>query len=90
MSKNRRLLSYTEVFTPECTTVPPETFYAELGHRDEVAKAKAICRRCPIIEQCLADALDRNEQHGTWGGLSKSERQVLRRGLRMGLVQPPK
>jgi WhiB family redox-sensing transcriptional regulator len=38
------------------------------------ARAKAICQRCPVIEQCLAFALRVEEPCGIWGGLSEDER----------------
>ena len=38
------------------------------------ARAKAICHRCPVIDQCLAFALRVEEPCGIWGGLSEDER----------------
>lgn len=46
---------------------------------DEVARAKAVCRRCPVREQCLAAAMDGREKIGIWGGLTPEERANLRR-----------
>lgn len=34
---------------------------------------KALCRRCPIWNECLQDALD-NGEHGPWGGTVERER----------------
>lgn len=44
----------------------PDLFFAESPA--EVEQAKAICGACPIKEQCLADALERREPWGVWGG----------------------
>ena len=44
--------------------------------------AKAVCRRCPVVEECLEYALRRGESHGVWGGRSAKERQRMKRGLR--------
>jgi len=47
--------------------------------------AKAICRECPLIEQCLELALSFEGQrgvsgrHGVWGGLDERERTRLAR-----------
>ncbi|MFC8723673.1 WhiB family transcriptional regulator [Streptomyces bacillaris] len=60
--------------------VDPSVFFPE-GSESEVlehtAHAKAVCRRCPAIAPCLADALDRDERHGIWGGLDEDERLEL-------------
>jgi WhiB family redox-sensing transcriptional regulator len=43
------------------------------------AKAKAICERCAVREECLAYALKIREPHGVWGGLNEFERRRLLR-----------
>jgi WhiB family redox-sensing transcriptional regulator len=35
---------------------------------DDIARAKAICRLCPVMEPCLQGALERREPWGVWGG----------------------
>ncbi|MUL39865.1 WhiB family transcriptional regulator [Streptomonospora sp. PA3] len=44
----------------------PDLFFAEAPA--EVEAAKEICQDCPVREQCLADALERREPWGVWGG----------------------
>ena len=44
----------------------PDLFFAESP--DDVTRAKALCRDCPVRAACLADALDRGEPWGVWGG----------------------
>ncbi|MDA0562966.1 WhiB family transcriptional regulator [Streptomonospora sp. S1-112] len=44
----------------------PDLFFAEAPA--DVEAAKAICQDCPVREQCLADALERREPWGVWGG----------------------
>ncbi len=39
-----------------------------------IARAKAICARCPVMAQCRAYALQFREPFGIWGGLSEDER----------------
>jgi len=39
------------------------------------AEAKAVCQRCPVIEQCRQHALQVHEPYGIWGGLSAEERK---------------
>lgn len=55
-----------------------------VGERGEEAvaqihQAKAICASCPVRLHCLAFALSTNQEEGTWGGLTPSERRSLRR-----------
>jgi WhiB family transcriptional regulator, redox-sensing transcriptional regulator len=41
------------------------------------AAAKAICRRCPVMEKCRSHALEVQETFGIWGGLGESELRAL-------------
>lgn len=45
--------------------------------------AKAICGRCPVLEQCREYALTARETYGTWGGLDELERKALIRTVRL-------
>jgi len=47
-------------------TEDPELFFAESPQ--DVEQAKALCRGCPARLACLADALERREPWGVWGG----------------------
>ena len=42
-----------------------------------IEQAKAICRTCPVITQCLAHALRVQEPYGIWGGRSEDERAAI-------------
>lgn len=44
----------------------PELWFAESPADVELAKER--CRSCPVMEQCLAGALERSEPWGVWGG----------------------
>lgn len=73
-----------------CMGMPAEWFYGEEedqqlrgSHRPyllpaEVRRAKSVCEGCPVREDCLEWALDNDEQHGIWGGMTKRERDRLR------------
>lgn len=39
------------------------------------AAAKAVCARCPVVEQCRRHSLATREPYGVWGGLSEAERE---------------
>jgi WhiB family redox-sensing transcriptional regulator len=45
----------------------------------QIEQAKAVCRRCPVSQQCLAWALESGQDAGVWGGLSEDERRALKR-----------
>jgi WhiB family transcriptional regulator, redox-sensing transcriptional regulator len=63
-----------ELFFPIGTTGPAAL---------QVEEAKAVCRRCPVVTDCLQWALDTGQDAGVWGGLSEDERRALkRRGAR--------
>jgi WhiB family transcriptional regulator, redox-sensing transcriptional regulator len=40
--------------------------------------AKAVCRSCPVLKQCLEWAVAVGEPYGIWGGMTPAERQELR------------
>lgn len=65
-----------------CVEEDPEVFFP-IGSTgpavEQVDRAKAICRRCAVTEQCLEWALETNQDAGVWGGLSEEERRSLRR-----------
>jgi WhiB family redox-sensing transcriptional regulator len=41
--------------------------------------AKAVCKTCPVLAQCLAEALDNRTEFGVWGGMTERERRALLR-----------
>ncbi|KOU20786.1 DNA-binding protein [Streptomyces sp. WM6373] len=49
-----------------CRTFDPEVFFAESPA--DVEYAKSLCRTCPLVEACLAGAVERREPWGVWGG----------------------
>jgi WhiB family redox-sensing transcriptional regulator len=50
------------------------------------AKAKAICMRCPVLEECRRHALAAREPYGVWGGMTEEERRELWIGERAPLA----
>ncbi len=52
---------------------PDELFVRGAAQR----KAAAICRDCPVIEECAVDALDHRVEFGVWGGLTERQRRAL-------------
>lgn len=60
-----------------CLQTDPEAFFPEKG--DSLRDAKRICASCDVAAQCLAYAMENDEQYGIWGGLSAIERRRLKR-----------
>jgi WhiB family transcriptional regulator, redox-sensing transcriptional regulator len=56
---------------------PPAVFERKDEKIDREARAKDICRTCPVKEPCLEYAVRIREPHGIWGGLNESERRNL-------------
>jgi WhiB family redox-sensing transcriptional regulator len=49
-----------------CRENDAEMWFADTP--EGVEFAKALCRTCPVLQTCLAGALDRREPWGVWGG----------------------
>lgn len=43
----------------------------------DVARAKAVCAGCTVVEPCRDYALRTRQQFGVWGGLDEQERRAL-------------
>lgn len=41
--------------------------------------ASRICQQCPVRLACLTEAIANDEPYGTWGGLTRKQRQQLTR-----------
>ncbi|MEU6342169.1 WhiB family transcriptional regulator [Streptomyces sp. NPDC046977] len=50
-------------------------------HFVQAQEAKAVCRRCPVMERCAAWALQNREPFGIWGGIDEDERRSMLRRL---------
>src|SRR5204862_317806 len=63
---------------PESALFFPPTTPERKEERDlREAKAKAICRECPVQPECLDYALGIRAPHGIWCGLTEAERRLL-------------
>lgn len=64
--------------TPACRGHDTNLFFPDNGPGagKQIAKAKAICRSCPLKVTCEEWALAQPPQHlhGVWGGLSRGQR----------------
>jgi WhiB family redox-sensing transcriptional regulator len=49
-----------------CLTQDADLWFSDSP--DEVEQAKRLCRDCPVRDGCFADAMERRESAGVWGG----------------------
>jgi len=65
-----------------CLGEDPELFFP-IGSTGpalvQIEEAKAICRRCEVVDTCLRWAMESGADTGVWGGLSDDERRTLKR-----------
>ncbi|SDN11221.1 WhiB family transcriptional regulator [Streptomyces wuyuanensis] len=59
-----------------CSGREADELFAEATRQN---KAKAICAKCPVQTECLAEALDTGVRFGVWGGMTERERRALLR-----------
>ncbi|MGH8860235.1 MAG: WhiB family transcriptional regulator [Jatrophihabitantaceae bacterium] len=75
----RRIFAWEWQLDAACAGLDTSIFYQADNERGASVrrremKAKAICSRCPVIRECLKNALANHEPFGVWGGLSADER----------------
>lgn len=83
----RTFIDPAPVFTPRpawhqhaaCRGMDPDLFFPTRG--EDVQQAQAVCRTCPVAEECLGFALQRGEKFGVWGGKSERARRRMRTRL---------
>jgi hypothetical protein len=64
-----------------CENIPDAFFYdPESPQRYEMIRiAKSLCDACPLKLLCLEYALEAEEEHGIWGGMTPINRAQMRR-----------
>lgn len=95
-----RLAPHQQVTGPEpaCWGVDPEVFF---GPADSPAgrprhlwerRALAVCADCPVVNACLAEALEfpAAEQYGVVGGMTAGQRRAALRTPRRGRGRAPR
>ncbi len=57
-----------------CRTTDPDGLFVRGAAQREAA---AFCRRCPVMRECGAEALDNRVEFGVWGGMTERQRRAL-------------
>jgi WhiB family transcriptional regulator, redox-sensing transcriptional regulator len=60
-----------------CRYSPPETFHPTEKNPDQFAEARALCNSCPVLADCLAEALATRDVDGFRAGHTGEERKRL-------------
>lgn len=64
-----------------CRNTNPDLFFPvgkTIDAVEETSAAIALCRRCPVREQCLEYAMVTNQRDGIWGAMSEDDRRRMR------------
>lgn len=65
-----------------CRGLPTRWWYPNGGEEEgdpkEKAMALAVCRKCPVVTECLAYSLETRER-GIWGAKTETQRDRMRR-----------
>lgn len=62
------------VASARCRGVDPDQLFVRGAAQ---RKAATICRHCPVLMECGADALDNRVEFGVWGGMTERQRRAL-------------
>ena len=57
-----------------CRTADPDQLFVRGAAQRQAA---VICRHCPVMQECAADALDNKVEFGVWGGMTERQRRAL-------------
>ncbi len=57
-----------------CVSIDPDALFVRSAAQQH---AKAVCQKCPVIAECLADALDNRTEYGVWGGMTERQRRTM-------------
>lgn len=66
--------------------VDPDLFFPPRGV-NTTESAKAICQRCPVLDECRDYAIPQSLLHGIWGGTTETQRRRLRNQHRASTVR---
>ena len=57
-----------------CRGTDPEELFVRGAAQKQAA---LMCRHCPVVMQCAAEALDTRIEYGVWGGLTERQRRAM-------------
>ncbi|MFH8801007.1 WhiB family transcriptional regulator [Streptomyces sp. NPDC017936] len=74
-----------------CVSEDPELFFppAERETDPQVARARAVCRRCRVLLACRSWAIEQGEDAGIWGATTARQRRAISREMHSTIVRRP-
>jgi WhiB family transcriptional regulator, redox-sensing transcriptional regulator len=57
-----------------CRTIDPDDLFVPGAAQRQAA---VVCRHCPVMPECGAEALDNKVEFGVWGGMTERQRRAL-------------
>ena len=63
-----------------------DLFFVNRGDTTRMNKAKAICKTCPVIDNCREYVTYNPERFGIWAGMTEKDRRAYR--LEQGIKLP--
>lgn len=61
-----------------CVGEDPEMFFPLAETERATARARAVCRQCPVLLDCRDWAIRHGETDGVWGDTTASQRRAIR------------
>ena len=55
-----------------------DLFFVNRGDTTQMNRAKAICKKCPVIDQCREYVTYNPERFGIWAGMTEKDRRAYR------------
>ena len=55
-----------------------DLFFVKRGDNASMIQAKAICQKCPVLEECRTYVLFHPERYGIWAGMTEKDRRHYR------------
>ena len=62
---------------PQCATQDPELFFLERPNARQTREALSVCAKCVVRVACLEGAIERGEEYGIWGNVSRTQLDKL-------------
>jgi len=72
-----------------CQDSDPEAWFPLSADPRHSADALAVCRTCPVLDDCRDWAIATRQEYGVWGGLTEDQLRALKRKAGRGTRTPP-